>query len=98
MSLPMTKIEGVPDSSDVKPGMAFFAKTGPAGTTCGDCKFRGYTRESSKGHWSEAAQDTVYRTYRVQKCLMVKKMTGHHGADVDADNHSCKFFEPKPKQ
>jgi hypothetical protein len=25
------------------------------------------------------------------------KMAGHHGADVDAGNPSCKYFEARPK-
>ncbi len=34
----MTRLEGVPDRDDVKPGMAHFAGTGPSGKTCGKCK------------------------------------------------------------
>jgi hypothetical protein len=33
----LTQIEGVPDRSSVKRGMAFYAGTGPLGMTCGDC-------------------------------------------------------------
>jgi hypothetical protein len=36
----MTKLDGVPDREDAKPGMAFFANTGPFGATCGDCSHR----------------------------------------------------------
>lgn len=95
MSLPMVKIEGVPDREMVRPGMAFFAGTGPAGKTCGGCKHRGYSRESSRGKWSDTLQQMIYRSYHVQKCAMFKKTSGHHGADVDSDNPCCKFFEPK---
>lgn len=35
----MTRLEGVPDTDDAKPGMAYFAGTGPIGKTCGKCEF-----------------------------------------------------------
>lgn len=93
----MTVIEGVPDSTSARPGMAFFCGTGPAGKTCGDCIHRGYKREGRKGTWSEKLQQEVYRNYQVQKCAVFKKMAGKHGQDVDADNPSCKYFQQKPK-
>lgn len=37
----MTKIAGVPGKRDVKSGMAYFAHTGPPGSTCGKCAFYG---------------------------------------------------------
>ena len=97
MSLPRVKEAGVPDREDMRPGMAFFAGTGPAGKTCGGCKFRGYRRESQKGRWSEQEQAIVHKTYRVQKCAQFKKMSGHHGPDVATDYPCCKYFEPRPK-
>jgi|HubBroStandDraft_4_1064222.scaffolds.fasta_scaffold603289_3 hypothetical protein len=66
----MTKIEGVADTDDAIPGMAFFAGTGPHGKTCGDCKHHGLTRESRNGTWSERLQQTVYRSYRTTQCAM----------------------------
>lgn len=97
MSLPMVKIDGVPDTEAIRPGMAFFCGTGPAGTKCGDCLHRGYRRESRSGRWDERLQQTIHRSYSVLKCAVFKKMTGRHGADVDSDNPSCKYFEQKPK-
>jgi hypothetical protein len=97
MSLPMVKIPGVPDTSDAKPGMAFFAGTGPQGKTCGDCAHLGYRRQSQVGHWSEKLQQEIYRSYRVQKCAVFKSMTGRHGANIDVYYHACKYFEPKPR-
>lgn len=97
MSLPMVKEAGVPDREDMRPGMAFFAGAGPAGKTCGDCKFRGYYRQSSRGHWNEAQQKEVYNNYRVSKCAQFKRMAARHGPDVDSDNPCCKYFEAKPK-
>lgn len=76
--------------------MAFFSNTGPAGKTCGDCKFRGYSRENGAGKWNAELQQIVHRSYRVQKCVIFKRMSGgRHGANVDADNPSCKYFEAK---
>lgn len=95
MSLPMVKIEGVPDAADAKPGMAFFADTGPFGRTCGECVHRGYTRQSGNGRWDEARQEMIYRHYRVTSCAMFLKMAGHHGPPVETDYHACKYFEAK---
>jgi hypothetical protein len=36
----MTKVAGVPSRDDAKPGMAFFAATGPPEKNCGGCKHR----------------------------------------------------------
>lgn len=41
MTIPMKPIDGVPDRSNAKPGMAYFADTGPFGRTCGQCGHRG---------------------------------------------------------
>lgn len=97
MSLPMVKIEGVPDADAIRPGMAFFCGTGPAGTTCGDCQHRGYRRESRSGKWSDELQQQIFRSYSVLKCAIFNKMTARHGADVAAKNPSCKYFQQKPK-
>ena len=40
MTIPMTKLPGVPDRYDLIVGMAYFRGTGPAGKTCGDCAHR----------------------------------------------------------
>jgi hypothetical protein len=37
----LTTIEGVPDRSSLKAGMAHFANTGPFGETCGNCTHLG---------------------------------------------------------
>jgi hypothetical protein len=75
----LTKIEGVPDRSDAKAGMAYFANTGPFGTTCGDCRHRGYAK--GKG--------------RTNACAMYWKLTVQHGGQVDKYWASCKYFEPR---
>jgi hypothetical protein len=75
----MTKIDGVPDRDSVKPGMAYFAGTGPFGETCGTCLHRGCI--GAKGR-------------RVNGCAVFKSLTGRHGCVVNQYNHSCKYFEP----
>jgi hypothetical protein len=35
----LTKIPGVIDKRDIRPGMAHFPNTGPAGTICFECAF-----------------------------------------------------------
>lgn len=97
MSLPMVKVDGVPDRESIRPGMAFFCGTGPFATKCGDYIHRGYKRESRNGRWDETLKQMVHRSYNVSKCAIFNKMSGHHGADVDADNPSCKYFEQKSK-
>lgn len=93
----MTQIEGVPDSEVAKPGMAHFAGSGPNGKTCGDCKFRGYSRQSKTERWSESTQRFVQRNYRVSSCLKFKSMTGAHGTPVEKHYDACKYFEQAPK-
>lgn len=93
----MTRIEGVADTDEAIPGMAFFAGTGPYGKTCGDCKHRGLYRESQKATYSEKAKDFVYKTYRTTQCAMFKKLAGEYGAAVKKDCSACKYFEQKPK-
>lgn len=83
--IPLTKLEGVPEKSQVISGMAYFAGTGPADMTCGDCKFRGMWRK-------KLAND---QTYRTQACAMFKKLAGRYGPVVKKSNPSCKYFEKR---
>lgn len=91
----MTKIEGVADTDQAIPGMAFFAGAGPEKKTCGNCKHRGLIRESRKAKWSERTQQFVHKTYRTNQCKMFKKLAGVHGAAVKKDYAACKYFEDK---
>lgn len=93
----MTKIEGVADTDDALPGMAFFAGTGPYGKTCGDCTFRGLVRQSQNGTYSERLEQFVYKSYRTTQCAKFKKLSGNYGAAVKADYPACKYFETKEK-
>jgi len=94
----MTKIEGVADTDDALPGMAFFAGTGPYGKTCGSCKHRGLTRESHKATYSERTLQFVHKTYRTTQCAMFKRLSGQHGTPVKADYPACKYYEDKEKK
>lgn len=87
MSLPLTKLPGVPTNDCVIPGMANFAGSGPAGKTCGDCVFRGYYRRR---------ETDFNKTYKHNGCEKFKKLTGRHGPAVSRDNPSCKYFMQKP--
>jgi hypothetical protein len=94
----MTKLPGVADTDDAKPGMAFFAGTGPFGKTCGDCKYRGLSRQSQKVIWSERLQEYVHKTYRTTQCAVFKRLNGGRtGTAVKADYAACKYFEQKAK-
>lgn len=93
----MTKVDGCPDSDVAKPGMAHFAGTGPFDKKCGDCKFKGYSRQSRKETWNERLQRMINRSYRTGACGMFLKLTGNHGPAVDKDWPSCKYFEQAPK-
>lgn len=81
-----------------RPGQAYFAGTGPFDKTCGDCKLRGYIRESRKEYWSEARQTYFRKTYRVSGCAKFHAMAGRHGAKIDKTWRSCKYFEPRIKR
>jgi hypothetical protein len=94
----MTKIEGVADTDEALPGMAFFAGTGPFGKTCGDCKHRGLIRESQKATYSEQAKDFVHKSYRTSQCAKFKRLCGEYGAAVKKDYPACKYFEQKAKR
>jgi hypothetical protein len=87
MAVPLTKVANFPDKAVVKPGMAYFAGTGPKGKCCRDCTHRGYWRTSA------SRED-----YRTTACIMFKTLTGVHGPRVDADWAACKYFKQKPKR
>ena len=48
----MTRVPGYPDRDDIRPGMAHFEGTGPAGKTCESCAHRGYWRVSCKSKFN----------------------------------------------
>ena len=86
MTLPLTKIEGVPHKEEIIRGMAYFSGTGPSESNCRECEFYGYMRVSKKE-----------KLYRVAACLMFKKLTGKYGPRFDKMSAACKYFSPKKK-
>ena len=40
----LAKLPGMPDRDGIRPGMAFYEGSGPAGACCGNCQHRGYWR------------------------------------------------------
>ena len=96
--IPMKPIEGVPDSSQVKPGMAFFADTGPIGKTCGHCTHRGYSRLSAKARRNPRTGQMEHKARRHLGCAVYRKlMQGRHGPEVDPNWKACKYFEQKDR-
>jgi hypothetical protein len=80
----MTKTEGELDRNSAKPGMAFFANSGPAGETCGNCK-----------HLDGASSG---RKKSMARCGMFKKLAGRQGEVIDPGYAACKYFALKPKR
>ena len=75
----MTKIRSVPNRDDVRPGMAYFARTGPPNKTCHDCALLGYIREVLSEH---SDGRTVWRRVHNAGCLGFKQFAGHDGPVV----------------
>jgi hypothetical protein len=90
----MTKLPGVPDSDDVKPGMAHFEGSGPDGATCEKCVHRGYFRES-KSKFNARTGLIEQNPVRTLGCKMFLKLTHENGPAVGKDWKACKFFEAK---
>jgi hypothetical protein len=76
-----------------KPGMAHYAGTGPFARTCGECVFKGYRRDSSRGVFDPNSGEMIYRSYRVGGCEKYMKLTGIHGPVIEGTNEACKYFE-----
>ena len=79
----LTKIEGCPDRSALRAGMAHFCNSGPPGQTCGDCQ-----------HFAGAIKNGQSKS----RCVMFQKLTGRKGEIIDPKYPCCKYFEAKPKK
>jgi hypothetical protein len=89
-----TKIDGVHDSDELRPGMAFFLGSGPAGQTCGSCRHRGYSYE--KPTKNRKTGKTELKGVRTFGCAMYHKLSaGKHGDPVDRRWAACKYWEGK---
>ena len=89
----LSKLPGVPDSGDVKPGMAHFEGSGPVGKNCGSCAHRGY--------WHKGPDRFNPRTDLIESteihslgCRMFFKFSSRHGPPVKKAWRACKHYEP----
>lgn len=92
----MTEIEGVPNKTDIREGMAYFSNTGPFGTFCGGCAHRGYYKKQERFNKTTGEWET--KNTRTSGCALFHKMAGKHGPAVNEKWCSCKYFEPKPPE
>lgn len=91
---PYTDLPGVPDSKrDVRPGMAHYLASGPAGRTCGSCRWRGYQRLAKKVRFDKKTNSEYQRAVHHGGCQMYLKLSGDHGPPVRPDWAACKYFE-----
>jgi hypothetical protein len=90
----LTKLPGVLDADDVKPGMAYFANTGPFGKTCATCAHRGYWR-NGRAKFNPRTNLIEEKRVRSSGCAMFLKLSGRHGPRVDTKWNACKFYEHK---
>jgi len=77
----MTSIKGVPDRGDARPGMAYFAGSGPPGKRCGQCVHRTYFDSFNN---------------RKYGCAEFFRMTGRHGPAIGTFWSACKYFKERP--
>ena len=90
----MTRLPGVPDRADVRPGMAHYTGTGPLGSTCGTCRHRGYYRKG-KDKFNERTQMIESKQVRTMGCREFLRLTHRHGPPVHKDWAACKFWEAR---
>jgi hypothetical protein len=90
----MTRLPGVPNREDVKPGMAHYAGSGPAGMTCGDCAYRSYWRpgKDKVNPRTRLIETTQKRTLG---CREYRRLTGQHGPAVMKEWAACSYFSAK---
>jgi hypothetical protein len=80
----LTRFPGVPDSDDVKAGMAHFENSGPFGKTCGTCVHRGYWR-AGKSKVNPRTGLIEEKLVHSKGCRMFVKLTHRHGPAVNKD-------------
>lgn len=94
MIIKYTSIEGVPDSSSVRPGMASYLGTGPLGSTCGTCKWMGYFKPG-KDKMNKRTNQFVSTRVKTLGCKQFLILTHRHGPAVKAEWAACKYWERK---
>ncbi|MBO4228165.1 hypothetical protein [Bradyrhizobium neotropicale] len=87
----LTRLPGVPDSADIRPGMAYFPGTGPYGKTCNDCAHRGYWRA---GKTKFNARTGLLEQTRVRSggCREFLRLTHPHGPTIQRTWQACKYY------
>lgn len=93
----MTRIPGVSDRDDIKPGMASFEGSGPIGKTCASCACRGYWR-ASKSKFNPRTGLIEERGYQSSSCRMFLTLTHRHGPAVDKKWRACKYYAPADRR
>jgi hypothetical protein len=68
------------------PGMAHWAGTGPANTTCEQCRFFGYEAPVRNGHGTKNHPTSCRRFFQLMK---------QHGRPLRPSTPSCRHFEAK---
>ena len=74
----MTKLPGIPDKDEIRPGMASWYGGGPKGKTCGTCVHRGYWKDNGK---------------KTMGCAEFHRMSGRHGPAVNSYWSACKHYQ-----
>jgi hypothetical protein len=72
------------------PGMAHWAGTGPAGTTCEQCRFFGYSAPLRNG-----LGETVSAIKKDKCCHRYFRLMKQHGKPLLPQTPSCRHFEPR---
>lgn len=91
----LTKLPGIPDRDDVKPGMAHFVGSlGDPSKTCGDCKWRGYYRKG-KDKVNPHTQLIESKQVKTMGCREFLRLTHRHGPPVFSEWRACKFYAPR---
>lgn len=91
----LTRLPGIPDSAEIKPGMAHFAGSGPAGKTCGQCVHRGYWKKG-KDKIDKATHLIKETQVKTTACKEFLRLSLKHGPAVNVGWAACKFFKERP--
>jgi hypothetical protein len=70
-----------------RPGMAYFAGTGPFAVSCGDCASWSYWRQIRN------ASGDLVRTSKSSGCKKFFELTGRHGPALPPGTEACRYFE-----
>lgn len=82
--------------AETAPGMAYFAGTGPAGKTCGDCCFKGYTY-NGRERINPRTGNHYTPQHRSNGCAKAYELRGKDKTTPDIGDKlkACKYFLQK---